>query len=447
MANLFRMKVIESNAICRNLFAKGEVKSVFVDVKEEFSVPVTEEPMYEEYLDESFLQVIERQPVIPNKQCSLPTVKFPNRCFVCKKEVKATISDSVKNYAETLYKIVPVHFNPRDRVCRDCRVKIRNADNHFQQVTLRHAPKKDSAYDNPCQFCYKRCREVNLASVAMVSTFMLLPQPTDQRNVLVGGRSCAACVKNLASIADLHKILKEFQTETENSNKIVAKESTFDNMIAINDNYQCHMSEIEDADSDTSMPEILFGEPLNTPRMKQRFRCNSCMYTFAELQRLQAHEAIYHQTPSKVCDICNREFSSKTICKQHKCRVHFGDVFDGYYKKLCEFCGLFTKQLEPHLATHTGAKNFVCHLCGHRSRTKFRIMDHILAMHTNIRRYKCKYCDKGFSYYPDKRRHEISAHTKQYQYVCEICKRCFLKKNFLTAHLDTHEAVALKDIE
>lgn len=477
MANLFRIKVIESNAVCRKLFVKHEIENETEDQKteERFSLPVNmdDEPMYEEYLDESFLKAIEPQSQMSESKMVIPSDKLKKlkylpfsrkakkkgttkpliRCCLCMNEVKSG-GHQVQNYIETLFKIVSFDdFTADDRICDDCRGKIKNADNHIHQMEQPPNKKKDSLHYYPCQFCYRRCREVNITSVQMVADFEALPKPIDQRNVMVGGRACAFCVKNLRSIAALQKSLTEIHTRNHKSTKKVSKifkESSLDDLISIDDtlvDYQCHMSEIEDSDSDTSMPDILFGEPLNAPPKQERYRCSTCVYSFVDIQKLEAHIAIHHDRSSNVCNICNRKFSTIVICKQHKCRVHFSDFYDGYYKKLCEFCGLYTKQLEPHRSIHTNVKPFLCDLCGHRSRSKVRITDHILAMHTNEKRYGCKYCDKKFSYYPDKSRHEISSHTKQYKYICEICNKCFLKKNFLKAHQDTHEGVFLKQMK
>lgn len=472
MANLFRVKVIESNAICRNLLLKEGMEmevSQNIDIKKEPEVSVSmaeESIMYEEYLEEPFLKAFEQETetklVIPREKFKrmkyLPFSKKENkqppssfvRCCLCEKEVRWVLTDSVQKFMDTLSKIVPLDdCNVDGNLCKECRVNIKNADHHFHQMEQPHPPKKDSSPYNPCQFCFKRCRQVNIASIEMVSTYMALPQPMDQRLVLVGGRACAFCIRNLKSITDLHRALTKLQTRSKKSQKTEPEE--IDDIVSLDDaleNYQCHMSDVANSDSDdASMPDIFFGEPLNSPVMQERPKCPWCMYTFPDPLKLDAHIAIYHQTLSKTCDICNQNFNSIQSCKQHKCRVHFAALYDNYYKKLCEYCGLATKQLEPHLSIHTKLKPFLCDLCGHRSRSKVRITDHILAIHTNERRYKCRYCGKGFSYYSDQNRHEISAHTKQYKYICEICKKCFLKKNFLKAHQDTHEGVFLKQIE
>lgn len=480
MANLFRVKVIESNAICRDLCVKREieekselerdVKTEIVPKTEEEEIPEQveiEEPMYEEYLDETFLNVIERQMPVGPKPKFVPLKKLKkgpfsstkahkssfshtDRCCLCTNEVDV---DNVpcKKYEKTLKNITQFDgFRPNDHICNGCKKKIKRAESYFfraeQPLNIHERDPR-----TPCQFCLKRCREVREASLENVETyFSLPPSPSKPRNVMVGGRCCPICVRNLESIASLYKYLTHKQKKRK---KIVSKsfkESSFDDYISIEetlDDYQCHMSEIEDSDSDTSLPDVLFGEPLNTPITQELFKCPFCKLTTSNLPKLEAHIEIYHQTPTPVCNICNKTFKSLTVCKQHKCRVHFSDTYHGYYKKLCEFCGLATKFFEAHVTTHTNSKPFMCDLCGHRSRTKVRIAEHILAVHTNQRRYKCRFCEKGFSYHPDKVRHEISNHTKAYKYVCEICKKCFLKKNFLKAHQDTHEGVFLKQIE
>lgn len=211
------------------------------------------------------------------------------------------------------------------------------------------------------------------------------------------------------------------------------------NVRAIPDDYQCHMSDFVDSDSDEVILSPRMGEALNRPFKHTLLPCSECKLSFVTDYELYVHFDVVHRTKGDVCEHCNKKFINFVGVKAHKHKVHFADCSSvSLFRELCEICGVLTKTLEEHQSVHSDARPFVCHKCGHSSKTKDLLAAHVRAMHTGEKRYGCKYCDKRFSYSADRSRHEISSHTKQYKYVCRTCNKGFLKKNFLMSHQKTH---------
>lgn len=213
------------------------------------------------------------------------------------------------------------------------------------------------------------------------------------------------------------------------------------------EDYQCHMSDFEEDDSDCGVSTPRMGEPLNQPFKHHYKPCSECKLKYITDYELEVHHDVVHRTKGNVCEHCNKKFINFVGVKAHKHKVHFADCSSvSLFRELCEICGVLTKTLEEHQSVHSDARPFVCHQCGHSSKTKDLLAAHVRAMHTGEKRYGCKYCDKRFSYSADRARHEISSHTKQYKYVCRTCNKGFLKKNFLTTHQKTHEGTFLDEM-
>lgn len=201
------------------------------------------------------------------------------------------------------------------------------------------------------------------------------------------------------------------------------------------EDYQCHMSDFEELDSDSEVPPVRFRAPLNVPFTPNFVTCPECNTKFINSFEMEAHIECMHRTSSNVCNICNQNYKDISCVKSHKIGVHFVDFSTFDFKRQCDICGIITKRFDDHMTNHMGTRPYLCQLCSYKGKTKHGLKSHISAIHLAEKRYKCKYCDKGFSYAADRGRHEIGMHTKKFKHICQVCGKCCLKKNFLTAHI------------
>uniref|UniRef100_A0A336MF24 CSON014013 protein n=1 Tax=Culicoides sonorensis TaxID=179676 RepID=A0A336MF24_CULSO len=213
----------------------------------------------------------------------------------------------------------------------------------------------------------------------------------------------------------------------------------------IPEDYQCHMSDFEEIDSDYELPPVKFRFPLNVPFKHTYLDCPHCSHKFVNSCELEVHIETMHETTSAKCNLCNQQLANITAAKQHKWALHYPEFSAFNFKKLCHICGVLMKKMDDHITTHTMIRAFACEQCEYKAKTKSSLRDHVQAIHLGEKRHKCKYCDKRFSYGADKHRHEISAHTKNYKHICPVCAKCFVKKNFMTNHIKSAHGNYIKN--
>jgi KRAB domain-containing zinc finger protein len=137
---------------------------------------------------------------------------------------------------------------------------------------------------------------------------------------------------------------------------------------------------------------------------------------------------------SFICDICHKEYSNKSVLKQHS-KTHL--VNKPWKCSQCsrEFCQ--KSKLAEHLNRHQGTPPFKCGECEKGFYQKDRLKTHKLT-HTNERPFECNKCALSF-----RRKFELNKHTRIHdkalvdkikKFVCEICN----KKNYSLADLNRH---------
>ena len=102
----------------------------------------------------------------------------------------------------------------------------------------------------------------------------------------------------------------------------------------------------------------------------------------------------------------------------------------------CEECGKVFKKyhdLQRHMVTHTGAKDFICPVCA-----KGFSLEHNLArhqrIHDGIKQYQCQYCQKTFSQSNSCKEHEGRVHTGLLPHACKLCDAKFASYAPLMRH-------------
>ncbi|KAG7305898.1 hypothetical protein JYU34_008449 [Plutella xylostella] len=105
------------------------------------------------------------------------------------------------------------------------------------------------------------------------------------------------------------------------------------------------------------------------------FHCKLCPKKFKVSGGLHSHILWNHKrTRNHKCEICNATFISSSSRSSHIRKNHLKE------KKYACKCGkrFFSKsELERHMLTHTGVKNFHCHLCDKSYQTRYGLNVHL----------------------------------------------------------------------
>lgn len=98
-----------------------------------------------------------------------------------------------------------------------------------------------------------------------------------------------------------------------------------------------------------------------THKEERTYSCKQCPKKFKVFKGLHSHVQWAHKRIKKhKCEYCNAMFLSSSARCTHVRKIHLGEK-----KHVCE-CGkaYFSRSdLDRHVLTHTGEKNFHCHLC------------------------------------------------------------------------------------
>ena len=79
---------------------------------------------------------------------------------------------------------------------------------------------------------------------------------------------------------------------------------------------------------------------------------------------------------------------SKVELRSHKVKNHQGEY--GALAKICDLCGIGTKDMKTHLLEKHGNLNFPCNKCGKTFKSQSTLNSHVTRMHKMV---KCSHCD------------------------------------------------------
>ena len=140
------------------------------------------------------------------------------------------------------------------------------------------------------------------------------------------------------------------------------------------------------------------------------FPCEHCGKCFKSTSRLKTHSNISHDTKHLPCIICGKLFSSVGLLKTHEKIIH-NSAFD------CEFCGKTLKQqssLKTHMATIHGQgvqiKSFHCETCSKWFKNGSTLKYHVNRVHEKTVQFICPYCGFVLSHKSMFKRHSQRQH-------------------------------------
>lgn len=174
-----------------------------------------------------------------------------------------------------------------------------------------------------------------------------------------------------------------------------------------------------------------------------RLTCGICTLTYTSDENLKKHyetahggEAVPHSALNAHCEICDKDFPSRSSLRVHKSKVH-GLVDNSGYK--CPMCGVKLKSartLNYHILIHTGEKPFQCKICGMTFRAPEQRDSHE-RKHSGERPFKCRFCGKSFLGYATMYQHQ-AIHTAEKKHKCDMCPYKTHRPAALRIHLLSH---------
>lgn len=107
-------------------------------------------------------------------------------------------------------------------------------------------------------------------------------------------------------------------------------------------------------------------------------QCSICNSWLKNKHSLRLHRFVHEKNPTP-CEICGKVFETKHSLRKHKSYWHKSDL-----NLQCSFCDKVFRQqrnLDEHMATHTGISLYTCPHCAKESRSKSNMYVHIKRIH------------------------------------------------------------------
>ena len=176
-----------------------------------------------------------------------------------------------------------------------------------------------------------------------------------------------------------------------------------------------------------------------TENTNQKNYCSLCKKSFSTMGNLRNHIMTIHenQKPFK-CPFpnCEKKYSSNIRLNVH-IRTHTG--IKPFKCNICHKSFNENGNLKTHERFHSELRPFKCDKCSKTYKTNGHLKDHIEIQHLKIRKFECKYCEKKFGRISTLKAH-IRTHTGEKNYKCHIdgCNKFFAEKGNMEIHYKRH---------
>jgi len=166
-----------------------------------------------------------------------------------------------------------------------------------------------------------------------------------------------------------------------------------------------------------------------------RYQCDECEQTFDKVNAFKAHKRLAHKDAGKtyMCDTCGKTYFNPSSLYLHT----LSHNPDG--KKFpCDYCTKafhLASKLKIHLKVHTGEKSECCDVCGKNFGSKTELKTHKKNVHIEEKDkpFGCDYCGKRFSNMTVYKNH-CKLHTGVRDEMCTICGKGFVTRRALRKH-------------
>ncbi|XP_060601295.1 protein suppressor of hairy wing-like [Ruditapes philippinarum] len=167
--------------------------------------------------------------------------------------------------------------------------------------------------------------------------------------------------------------------------------------------------------------------------------CNICGKEFETKSQLKKHGKIHTDTKKYDCEVCGTRH-----CNKHKNTGNEPSEQKNSTDKqkpviVCKVCGQIFSSMNSfrvHKKKHLGVR-YYCTRCAQSFTTTDQLKLHERG-HDDVRSFKCVQCDSQFKRKSNLTRH-MAIHEGTKKFVCHICGKAFVLNESLAAHMKVHE--------
>ncbi|XP_044014178.1 zinc finger protein 2-like [Aphidius gifuensis] len=173
-------------------------------------------------------------------------------------------------------------------------------------------------------------------------------------------------------------------------------------------------------------------------QQNHQYNCQICNKEFRSKSSLKIHERTHSGKKPFRCLDCRKEFSQLRNYKYHRSQ-HEGT---GEYSATCPECGKYFNDkgyLGSHMKIHRNRKEYSCEECGKSFNQRVAYNMHV-KIHSDIKPHRCDECGKSFSRKTLLKQH-FRTHSGERPYQCHICHKAFADRSNMTLHTRLHSGV------
>lgn len=181
---------------------------------------------------------------------------------------------------------------------------------------------------------------------------------------------------------------------------------------------------------------------------RQCFRCDLCAKEFSSKTTIKRHITVKHVTRSPItysCDKCSKAFRTKTGRRKHLAECHSMTDMSVVKRKvvrppkICLPCGKpfeFKCDYDKHFETHSIGPHY-CYVCRIEAKDVKALIRHIRRNHS---RFSCTHCNDTFVSRNELQLHTINVHRigDVKPFKCELCNRQYLNAKVYEKHVHSH---------